>query len=244
MAYNDAQKYLKLIVVGLISTAAFLPAAALAEDKVKPNQKPKPEGYLKLFHTQKKKRDLIQATNNAKQLFLLMIEFDQDFGAFPNDDTAAADNDLKKYKGAYSNDYLGQFLAGGYIASEKIFFAKGGSRADRQPDNDFSTQEKTLQGGECGFAYIKDQSTSNHSGRPLLCAPMTGKGYKFDPKPYNGKAVVLRIDGSVRHYPINEDGDVVLPNGKKLFEGGAGTVWGENGPQKGMLVFPKPDLSV
>ncbi len=68
---------------------------------------------------------------------------------------------------------------------------------------------------------------------------MTGKGFKFNPKPYNGLAMVLRIDGAVKHYPIDKNGDAILPNGKKLFEGGKGSVWGEKGPEAKNLLFPK-----
>ena len=192
-----------------------------------------------MIAAQRRKADLTQATSNAKQLFYLMVEFDQDWGEFPNDDTAKNDVDLKGYTGKHSNDYLGQFIAGGYTKSEEIFFAKGGAPTKKKPDNDISTKAKTLEAGECGFAYYKGMSTSNHSRRPLLCAPMTGKGFKFNPKTYNGKALVLSIDGSVQHLLIDENGDAIMRNGKKLFEGGKDTAWGVKGPDLKNLVFPK-----
>ena len=101
-----------------------------------------------------------------------------------------------------------------------------------------TSKTKTLEAGECGFAYYKGMSTSENTGRPLLCAPMTGK-VKFNPKVYNGLALVLRTDGSVKHYPIDENGDAILPNGKKLFEGGKESVWSEKGPDAKKLLFPK-----
>lgn len=240
MNFHLARHASKIMTTGLISSFFLLPLCVNAEDKAAAEKKAKTGGLINLLLNQQKKKAMTQATSNAKQLFVLMVEFDQDFGSFPNDETAEAYDDLKLYQGTYSNDYLGQLIAGKFVKSEDVFFAKGGTTAERKPDNDVSTREKTLQGGECGFAYIKDQSSSNISQRPLLCAPMTGKGFKFNPNPYNGKAMVLHIDGSVKYYPINRDGDVILPNGKKLFEGGKETVWGVDGLKKGMLVFPKP----
>ncbi|BDS08062.1 hypothetical protein NT6N_31020 [Oceaniferula spumae] len=204
---------------------------------VQPNKPP--SNLLELLQKRRRKADMIQAMNNSKQLFLLMVEFDDDYGSFPSDTTADSDKDLKGYKGKYSNDYLGQFFAGGYVQSEEIFFAKGGSTTDKKPDNDFTTKAKTLEAGECGFAYIKGQSTSDRFGRALLCAPMIGKGLKFDPRPYNGRAIVLRIDGSVTTYPIDKNGDAILPSGKKLFDGGKDSPWGEKGFDAKNLVFPR-----
>ncbi len=160
-----------------------------------------------------------------KSLFYLMVEFDGDFGHFPDDRSAVGG-----FKGPYSNDYLAQFLHHGYTTSEEVFYAKGGSSVMNKPDNDISSPERVLEAGECGFAYYKGMSTNDDSGRPLICTPMTGEGVKFDPKPFGGKALVLRIDGTVKIYDIDKNGDVVLPNGKKLFEGGADTVWGPKGP--------------
>ena len=68
---------------------------------------------------------------------------------------------------------------------------------------------------------------------------MTGKGTKFDPEPFGGKAIVLRIDGSVKMYEIDKNGEVVLENGKELFENGVNTIWGKSGFKAEMLVFPK-----
>lgn len=193
--------------------------------------------YLGLLTKTKSKAHLKAAMNNAKQLYLLMFEFDQDFGGFPSDRTAA--DDLARYKGRYSNDYLAQLIAGGYIKSEDLFYVKGGSALAKQPDNNTATREKTLEAGECGFAYYKGLSTASNSALPLLMAPMTGKGFKFDPKPFRGKAVVLYVDGSVRTYAINDQGNVVLKNGKQLFEGGADTAWGAKGFDAKNLVFPR-----
>ncbi|MBK1832061.1 hypothetical protein JIN77_15095 [Verrucomicrobiaceae bacterium R5-34] len=203
-------------------------------------QQAKPAGGVigKLLN-KSKRGEMTKAVMNAKQIFLLMAEFDLDYGEFPNDETANSDDLLKAYRGKHSNDYLGQFLAGGYTQSEQLFFVKGGAPTDKKPDNDISTKAKTLEAGECGFAYYKGLSMGKNAAMPLLLAPMTGKGFKFDPKAFDGKAIVLRLDGSVTTYPIDANGDVILANGKRLFEGGAGTIWGNEGPDAKRLLFPK-----
>ena len=85
---------------------------------------------------QKKKADMTEAVNNAKQIFYLMIEFDGDFGEFPSD-ASAADIDTTgtgvTLGTSTSNDYFKQFIAGGYTKSEEIFYAK--STITKKPDN-------------------------------------------------------------------------------------------------------------
>jgi len=187
-----------------------------------------------------KKSSITSSLSNSKQISYLLIEFDQDFGEFPSDETALQDPDFKGYTGKYSNDYLGQFLAGGYVKSEEIFYAKGGSDTKNLPDNDFSTREKTLEAGECGFAYVKKLNTTDfHSDSPILMTPMYGDGYRFNPDVYEGKALVLQVDGRAKILRIDENHHVNIGKGKTLFEGGKGTVWGEKGFDSKNLCYAK-----
>lgn len=233
----QSDRAMRILAIHAVMLALLFPTS-LAEEPAN-GKKPKRTGIFKLIDQKKKRGILHKTVYNAKQLFYMMVEFDNDFGEFPSDDTAKKNKSLKDYTGKHSNDYLGQFIALGFTESEENFYVPGASKTEKKPDNDIKTKAKTLEAGECGFAYVLGQSTSSPSGRPLLCAPMTGKGTKFDPDPLGGKAVVLQIDGSVKTYNINENGDVVLPNGKKLFETGAGTVWGPTGFRHAMLLFPK-----
>ena len=176
---------------------------------------------------QNKKAAMTEATSNAKQVFYLMVEFDQDYGEFPGDATAV--DELAGYTGSKSNDYLAQFIAGGYTKSEEIFYAKGGASNNKKPDNVITNQNDQLKAGECGFAYVRGQSTSDNSGRPLLFAPYEGS-QKFKPDPYDGKAVVLRIDGAVKQLLLNKDTNLAkIGGGKTLFDTGSDSVWGASG---------------
>lgn len=176
---------------------------------------------------QNKKAAMTEATSNAKQIFYLMVEFDQDYGEFPGDDTAI--DELSGFTGPNSNDYLAQLIEGGYTKSEEIFYAKGGASSNKKPDNVITTQQDQLSEGECGFAYVKNQSTSVNSGRPILAAPLDN-GEEFKPDPYDGKAVVLRIDGAVKQLLLNRnDNKAKIGGGKTLFDTGNDTVWGTDG---------------
>lgn len=176
---------------------------------------------------QQKKAAMTEATSNAKQVFYLMVDFDNDFGEFPGDETAI--DELSGYSGNNSNDYLAQLIEGGYTQSEEIFYAKGGGSSNKKPDNVTSTKSDQLKTGECGFAYIKNQSTSDNSARPIVMAPYdTNKKFKKDP--YDGKAVVLRIDGAVKQLRLGKNDLLAkIPGGKTLFETGSDTVWGSSG---------------
>ena len=181
---------------------------------------------------QLKKRDMMTATSNGRQIQTLLSEFENDFGAFPSDASAAQDVDIKDYTGEYSNDYLGQLLAIGMINDEEIFYAKAGSSSGSQfrPDNVFKDRETTLQAGECGFAYTKNLSNSNDSKTPVLMAPMVTES-QFDEDAYGGKGVYIRIDGSAKTGLLSNDKKIKLPAGNTLFDIGEDTVWGDEEPE-------------
>ena len=68
----------------------------------------------------------------------------------------------------------------------------------------------------CFFSYIPGRSFDGPV-RPLVLAPLNKDKKTFDPKPLNGKAVVMLSDISVHTLDINEDG-VVMFKGKDLFD--------------------------
>ena len=184
----------------------------------------------------KKSADKAKTITNAKQISIAMWDFETTYGEFPSDDTR---KELKSIgeevpSGDSANDYFAQLLINKSTDSEKIFFVKG-VRGVREGDNLFNAPDKILEKGENGFAYIKNLSAaSGSSSHPLLLAPMTGKGLKFDPKPFGGKAVVLQLDGSVREYLIDGSGDIVMPDGTEFW-----ARWRREGFNEDDLVFPK-----
>jgi hypothetical protein len=74
-------------------------------------------------------------------------------------------------------------------------------------------QEKpaaALAKGRNAFAYIAGLNSAGIPDRPLVVCPLIPGTTKFDPKPFGGKAIILRIDCSVRALPIEEDGRVLV----------------------------------
>jgi len=168
----------------------------------------------------RRKPDQTQATNNARQIGMALFEFEAEYGKFPDASTIAT---VKAKTGrnwtfgsATSNDVFKQLIAAGIAQNEEMFYAKG--KGVRKPDNRFESESDALAVGECGFAYIPMALDSNDSSAPIAVAPIIPGTFKFDPEPFDGKAVVLRADNSVQSYSIASDGHVIAPGGKDIFD--------------------------
>jgi hypothetical protein len=70
------------------------------------------------------------------------------------------------------------------------------------------TAGEMVRKGECGFAYLSGLTPSGSPTRPLRVTPLISGTDRFDPKPFQGKAVILRMDCSVSSHPISKDGHV------------------------------------
>lgn len=166
---------------------------------------------------------------------MLLVDFDQDYGSFPDATTAPKVEEATGTKasmaGKSSNSLLRQLIIGGYVNSENIFFAKG--KDTKKPDNEIK-DGKALAPGECGFAYITGRTTASNAGMPILAAPMIPGTTKFDRTIYDGKAVILRLDGSTKALTIAEDGHV-YENGKDIFDP-AQPWWGGKAP---VIAYPE-----
>lgn len=175
-----------------------------------------------------------EAISNAKQIGLALLEFDQEFQSFPDNETAPevkeATGSALDLTGNKSNDYFRQLIAYG-IDNEDIFFTK--TAYTRKPDKNMEPG-KALSQGEVGFGYVMldattGQNTSGNSSRPVLVTPLLNaqSNWTFDPDPYAGKAVILRLDNSAEAPLIREsDKMVTVGGGKTLQKNGTGTVWG------------------
>ena len=177
-----------------------------------------------------------EAISNAKQVGLALLEFDQEYGSFPDNDTAeevaaSTGTDLN-LSGDTSNDYFRQLIAYG-IQSEDIFFTK--TAYTRKPDNVINASN-ALEAGEVGFGYVMldattAQNTSGNPGRPVLVTPLLDAStqWEFDADPYGDKAVILRLDNSAKALQVRDsDKNVTVGGGKTLQQTGDETVWGTN----------------
>ena len=177
----------------------------------------------------KKASERVRAISNAKQVGLALLEFDQEYGSFPNASTAAK---VKKdtrtsldLSGGSSNALFRQLIAYG-IQSEDIFYTKH-AEGSRKPDR-VLTAGFALEPGEVGFSYVAGLDSSMNPGIPVLMTPMrTGTREFWMDGNFGDKAVILRLDNSVEAPFIRRsDQRVSVGNGLTLFDTGPDTVWG------------------
>ena len=186
-----------------------------------------------------KKMDLTQAISNSKQIYLVLLDFESDMGSFPDDRTAAKDAVLSSFRGNYSNDYLGQLIAGGYTKSEEIFYALDKRYKNRRPDDYIDPSAEILKKNECGFSYVlvddkgqrRGLSTTDNGGIPILLAPLLNEWGSIETTTFEGRGVYLRVDGSARSERLRPaDQKIKLAGGVSLLESGPATVWGDLKP--------------
>jgi len=157
-----------------------------------------------------KRAETVEATSNARQIGLDLFEFETEYGSFPNKITASLVTVRNpahslNLSGSSSNALFRQLYASYKLLSERRYYANiSGSRL---PDGD-TTPEHILESGEVGFSYISGLSLSDDPTTPIVLTPVIPGTTKFDPKPFDGKAVVLHIDNSVRTYDIKKDGHI------------------------------------
>ncbi|MFT3991118.1 MAG: prepilin-type N-terminal cleavage/methylation domain-containing protein [Luteolibacter sp.] len=198
---------------------------------------------------QKKKGDLMQATNNIRQVGLALTDFEQEYGSYPDHSTAETVKQNTETQldlsGTTANDYFRQLIASDICKSETIFYAKTGFT--KKPDDVLNTTETALGKGEVGFGYIMNGesgfSTSGSPSRPILAAPLLfpfADG-QFDADTYDSNAVIWKVDGSATSVRISTTKQAQLGGGKRLLQTGAGTVWGEEGVATPRIANPLPN---
>jgi len=158
---------------------------------------------------QQKKAAATEAVNNAKQMFILLFEFDQDRGQYPGLATVNPSGAAS----ADSNAAFREFFFGSQIDSEELFFCRNGLAVP--PDGDIgdsaSSFAEAIENGTCGFNYLTKGAgvpyrTADPSGVPLIITPgdaLTPTALSpFAINPFGGKAVILFNDGSCKSLPI------------------------------------------
>ncbi|HEY1122346.1 MAG TPA: hypothetical protein VGE67_12130 [Haloferula sp.] len=160
-----------------------------------------------------------EAINNAKQLHLALLNFDNEFGRFPDTSTIADVNAFASrsitYGTSSSNEFLRQLVGAG-IRSERIFWAESAISPRRPDDKILGTH--ALEKGECGFAYVAGLASSSDPGIPILMAPVDASHRRFERRSsYEDKAVVLFVDGSWKVLPIDRYGNIQF-NGMNILD--------------------------
>jgi hypothetical protein len=161
---------------------------------------------------------LTNATSNARQLGLVLFEFEMEYGKYPDASTVAAVRAETGSKLALSdrtsNDLFAQLLVGRFTSSEKMFYAE--AKSAKKPDDIFDTQQSILAHGECSFAYISGLSAAD-AGAPIVFGPVIPGTATVDKEIYDGKVVILRTDNSVTSATVDSTGKIIY-NGLDLLD--------------------------
>lgn len=185
--------------------------------------------------------NLTEARHNLRSMSSAMGEFDAEYSAFPNAETAKRVVELTESKlrlGAGSaNEIFRQLIASEICMSETVFYAK--IPGARKPDNDFARPDKVLAKSEVGYSYILGQSSRSPVETPLVVTPLVPGTNRFDSKPFKGMAVIMRVGsvktGSIDVLPINSRGEVIDSSGKHLLAADH-PLWGGKTP---VIVWPE-----
>jgi hypothetical protein len=186
------------------------------------------------IRTQHFKAITTQARGNLRSMGHALLEFQTEHGRFPDDSTAAILRAEYKTelpsKGHTSNDFLRQLIAAQMVPGETIFHAA--IPGTHKPDNIYQNG-KALEKGECGFSYIvglDGNDLEKHPHCPIVLTPLIPGTTRFDPKPFNGQAIILRLDNSVAILPIQPNGDVLDPSGNPILSPNH-SFWNGEAPQ-------------
>jgi len=212
-------------VLALAAASVILPASAQEADpnKITPQDKKVFKDVADMVDQQKLKVRQTLAVMNARQIGLALFEFETEYGAYPNDKTAA---DVKKatgttaeLKAVTANDCFFQLIAAN-IAQTDSMFSLDDPAAPARPE-----KQKPLEKlAKCSFAYLSGMDSAGNPGRPVVVAPLLKGKTTFDPQVFGGRAVILKVDNSVTTVPIEPDGRVLI-DGKDIFDP-AHPLWG------------------
>lgn len=171
---------------------------------------------------------------SARSLGLTLFEFENEFGKPPDVTTVAAVRERGTsipLDTKTSNDFLRQLIAAGFEQNEMLFSTP--SRGGREPDNRVD-ETHALEKGECGFSYLIGPSFNSGTSQPILVTPLVEGTDRFDPKPFDGWAIILWTDNSVKKLPIDKHGHVMLL-GKHLLDP-SNPVWEGHAP---LIAWPE-----
>lgn len=160
---------------------------------------------------QLQKAQQTRAVSSLRQIGICLFEFQEDYGSFPNEVTAAEvrqrTHTALSLSAATSNDVFTQLIVSGH-ARETAFDTH--SRFTRRPDDVCNSDETALIHGECGFAYIAGLSLKDNPSIPVVFGAVIPGTSKLDTESFLGKGVVLKLDNSVASVPISADGKIIL----------------------------------
>lgn len=173
---------------------------------------------LVLGRQRNERQDLSGQMYDVRQLGLALFEFETEYGTFPDEttiDVVKANTGTNLKLGTEtSNDFFRQLIASGVATDESMFHVR--IPGSKSPDNRMDGVH-ALEKGEVGYAWFRGGSVMDDPGRPLIAAPMIPGTDRFDPKPFQGHAFVLKLDNSIGSLPIDENGHAIL-DGRNMMD--------------------------
>lgn len=205
-----------------------------------------------MIRKQRAKVEQVSAISCLRSMGIGLFEFEAAYGKLPDAESARRLNESGKTRwelaGGSSNAYLRQLVVAEIVPSEVVFSAK--TPYTRRPDNRWSESDPAVAAGECGFGYVMNGGQGFRSrdvpGAIVACAPLQWDGRvvsrtRFDSSVYGGATALLRADNSLMAARIDaSSGEAVFPDGRRLWNTGAGSVWGQGCTPVVMPPLPAP----
>ena len=195
-----------------------------------------------------KRAEAARHLNNVRQIKFACDGFATDFdGQYPNDDTG---NQLQQGLGTdSSNDYFRQLFLSGETQSELIFWVKGATTCTKAKADDIIMRngnllpDEILKPGDCGWAYLREQTNTSNVARPLIVIGYKDGTKEFDLELHGGRVIVVRIDGSAKAMEPDAKGVVLDGSGNDIFSPKADAWEGSGENPARLLVQPATPLS-
>ena len=142
-----------------------------------------------------KRAAMTKTLNNARQIKLALDQFAMDNdGQYPNENTA------ENYNVSANDSAISAFqqlIEAGLLDDEKIFYVKENPNVKSTPPDG----DGLIEAGECGFGYVSGLSNTSEGKFPIIFDAV-GKGITSNPqfslKTWDRKAIIVRVDGSVK----------------------------------------------
>ena len=160
-----------------------------------------------------------RAVHNAKniQVALFMYAGDHD-GTYPSEKTAG-----EAESGDTAAACFNQLINLGVVSDERVFWSKKNSVSHTVP-KEKPNDDGILTAGENAWGYVRGLTTSSPAETPIIFDSSVSVG-EFNTLVWDGKAIVVRLDGSVTAMEVTPTSDTSgriyeEVNGKKklLFE--------------------------
>lgn len=166
---------------------------------------------------------LAEDISNTRQVKLALDTFASDFdGVYPCEETA--DEVAEGLVMAnHSNSYFRQLHLSGIADSEIIFWVEGASVCRKAPPdnrtkrNGQPVEKEILKRGDCGWAYVVDHDNTDSGSRPILLSAYRNGTKAFDRNLYQGKTIVMTLDGSVKALRLTPHGNVLDGDSRDIF---------------------------